>query len=320
VKIIYVLTLLFLVILDWYVFIHAIYYNLFDIFWFSGLHAVIVLASIYATRSIKKRPYFDDYLSLVLPGIGLSIILFISILEALGIENEMMEEELSGASFMNQLYAVADINPVEELNTLSVADSLTFSSDEAKKAAVVQFSIDDIAVKVRILKKALKDDNPEVVHYAASTLNFVEAELESKINTLKGEYSYKKEPDILVKLAETIKSYVDSGLLEDELLKVFLADYITVIDELRDHNRLTSDLLVDQAETYFKLRRFNDATKILVDQMEGEEGNPKAYLLLMEIYYDLKKSDLVSEMAQHVMQSELVLDENQQSRVEFWVT
>lgn len=115
----------------------------------------------------------------------------------------------------------------EDFDVMSSDDLLASDNIKQKKKFLFSFQTEDIAYKVKILQKALLDDDIDVIHYAATELNKIETKIQQDID-----FEEKKGKDG-VKIYEAYKKYIDSGLLFGAILDFYLERAISILKTLK---------------------------------------------------------------------------------------
>lgn len=155
--------------------------------------------------------YYDVFL-ILLPIVGAFLLLLERIFQKWEVSNAVIEELLHTKE---QEEERKQKFVSEEFEVMSYCDLLLSDNIVEKKTFLFSFQTKEIEFKVKILKKALLDKNIDVIHYAATELNKIETELQSKINKLEKENNKKE-------LYKTYKTYINSGLLYDSVLEFYL--------------------------------------------------------------------------------------------------
>lgn len=282
--------------------------------------AFVSILFIFSKKVFKDSKALPFYIALFLPGVGMIFITAINImLQNYAMKNGLIKEYEKYVHYKNELGNIKKINFNKELNVLSMYDKLKHSPSSEKKEAIIELIDNDIEIKVNILRTALLDKDPEVVHYAASTLNLFEQEYERKLFNLKQKYIESNEINTLVKMIELYDSYINSGLLGDESLEVYLNEYLNLLEDNIDRFNDNYEILLKMIDVNIKLSKFDDCFYIIKRLFENFSPRFETYFYLMKIYYNLKNYKMVSNIAKNIKELEIKIPEKYEGIIDYWL-
>lgn len=290
--------LLGLAVVDSYVVINTVYHHYYTVVHFLMIHLLIVLCSFFITSTFEKKKYFINSLSLFLPGIGLMLGFFIKMFEKYASAGEMMDEYEEHIAYIDNLSILKDINIVDEINTMSVNDKLRYSSSDQKKEAVIDFNTDDSQAKVNVLRHALSDEDPEVVHYAAAMLNTIDKDFCDKLRDCD---EIKNKNKQLQKRAVLLMQYIESGLLESDIKLCYLKKYLLIIEEIENSGELSYDLELRKGIVCKKLNQFVQAQEVFDILISSYPERYEAYTELMGLKYEQNLPNDVRKIANDIV-------------------
>lgn len=315
----YYLVSFLLAIIDFGALCYTIYVNHFTLFIFFIIHLVIFGIYWSLNRYFRKEFSLFYYFALLVPGLGLVLVVIIDfLLKQFKSDNEIIEDYEEYLQYAEQFLVPEEVNLFNEINQLSMADRLKYSSEEEKKESIINFAIENTEIKVEILKEALFDDDPEVTHYAASTLNSLEQDFEKMIDNLKERYKQENDTEALGRLIEVYDKYISSGLLADEIKLTYLQDYLTILQETKEKFGNAYEINLKIAEVNYQLQKYSEAIQLLKGLIENNPYNYEAYLLLMKINYYLDREQQVIELANQLKELEVKIPEDKLSLISFW--
>ncbi|SHG94382.1 tetratricopeptide repeat protein [Tepidibacter thalassicus] len=282
---------------------------------FLFIHLIIMLI-IYSINKNKKLPF---YLAFFFPGIGIIVLMFLDLFLSLTkFKDDMIIEYEKYIEYINKMIIKKNIDFQREINIISALDALKYSSNEIKKDLIINLISDDIDIKVKILKNALKDDDPEVVHYASSTLNLIENEYEHEINNLKDSYSDKKEKSILKKLINIYDKYLSSEIFSDKLRNNILEEYVDVLEEFINKFDLDYEVLLKLADTYMNLDKIEEADEVLKILYKNYPEKYEIYIYSMKLFYMMGNFKEVTSIAREIDSLNLNISDKYNEVVDFW--
>jgi tetratricopeptide (TPR) repeat protein len=217
-----------------------------------GLH----LAGVGLAWAAGRRRGADEdgrYLS----GLGALLVLFLPVLGPLGCVGAMaagrgllksrgLAQAFSGQSAMDR--AAGDgrgrdaVHLDEELSIQPVADILEGGDAALKRGAIQLLRRLGTKDAVRLLRKSLSDENPEVRFYAHTALTRLEED-HAESMALAHKRASDADPESLVALARTQRRYADSGLPDENISR-------QSIEDARDNLRQALDIAGEAQEEW----------------------------------------------------------------------
>lgn len=281
---------------------------------FFGIHILCFIAVVLLTLFCGE-PWFWAILTLSLPIAGLWIAVLNSSLKDLSCGKDLVVQQDFDVP-LRFSSPVARVGWERELNTMSLHDRLKLSDENEKKQSLIQFRSDDLEVKVRVLRKALRDSSPEVVHYAAVTLNAMEQEIDNKLNQLKGQYAVKASVTLAGDLIETMNGYIESGLISDQVLQLYRRQLLDWIREYESREDLPYELRVVRAQVLMDLKDDEQALQEYQELVREHPGRHEAFVGLMELHFRRGEYSQLPELTRRL--KDFSLPREIAGRVAFW--
>lgn len=250
------------------------------------------------TYLLKSDIGYYDLLLFFLPLIGEIILLcelLFSIFKA-RIENNIEEAYEIGNHIKDSVEEKLELQ--NSLNTIAAYDSLTVKTTEEKKKFIFEFNPPNLDFKVEILEKALKDEDINVIHYAAVELNRIDVELQNNIKEAE------KTGDKF-KLYQAYKRYIDSGILKKFMLTFYLEKSLNLLLELGKEKKELREDLLSIYEKLGKKDKYREWLQILID----EEGKKELVELMLEFLYKENRYEEMLEYHKRYSKLGIVLPE-----------
>lgn len=242
-------------------------------FWLFHMFASIIYIFL-STYILKADLGYYDLIIFFLPLLGGIILLCESIFSLFKRE---MKNSIEEAYDMEKYVKVSEEDEMElqkELNTIAAYDSLTVKTTEEKKRFIFEFNPPNIDFKIEVLEKALRDEDINVIHYAAVELNRIDMEFQKNIKEAE------KKGDNL-EIYRAYKGYIDSGILKDFMLDFYLEKSLNLLLNLFQVNKKLRDELLVIYEKMEKKLEYENLLKELI-----EESSEKIYIeKLLEFLY-----------------------------------
>lgn len=181
--------------------------------------------------------HFDDkiedipvYIVLFMPGLGgLILLIFYFSMNYFINDNYVLYDYEQLLDYKISMEKKEIIDYEREIRTMSFIDMLSFLEPEKKKEILIDSQYNAKINNTMILKKALEEKDKEVQHYSATLLNSRENEFSNNISYLRDQYNEIGDERILDSLIETYKTYLESGLMEEDSSRIYRDEYIETL-------------------------------------------------------------------------------------------
>lgn len=252
-------------------------------FWIC--HFSLSLIFIYLNKLISGEKQFD-ILILIFPVIGYCMILinqFLFFRDYFKSEIEINED--LEKYILNEEKEII-VNSSIDLNLIGAYDILAVGTPVEKKNFLIGFETQNLKFKIEVLKKALWDEDIEVIHYAATEINKIDENFQKLI----------KEKTNLKNLNEICEVYYDyctSGLLIGEILEFYQKKYIYYVKSKKEiESRDKYNLL----NIYKDMKNYMECDKLIEDIMKNESLDQTTVEFIEKYYYDLNNNEMLKEV------------------------
>ncbi len=225
--------------------------NFRSVFWI--LHFILSLTFIFVYKRIFQESigYYDVFI-IVFPVVGILLFFADQIFSVWKVKKAIAEEILGNNETEEILKKLKKDYMVSEFDVMSSYDLLSSSNNDNKKKFLFSFESKDPRLKVEMLQRALQDENTEVIHYAATEVNKLDAGIQEEINNIEKEKIKETNKEELKKLDYKIfklyKSYVDSGLLFGEILHFYQNKTLEILKNLQISEKEKEFFLIEMYE------------------------------------------------------------------------
>lgn len=252
-------------------------------FWIS--HFSLALIFIYLNRLFLGENQFD-ILILIFPIVGyvmalINNFLFFREYFKSDIEiNENLEKYI-----LNEEKEII-VNSSIDLNLIGAYDILAVGTPTEKKNFLIGFETQNLKFKVDVLKKALWDEDIEVIHYAATEINKIDENFQKVI----------KEKEMLKDSNELSKIYYDyctSGLLLGEILEFYQNKYIDIAKSKENLNIIDKYNLLT---IYKDMKDYKACNRLIQELIEKKDLDEKIVEFIEKYYYDLNDYEMLKEV------------------------
>lgn len=252
-------------------------------FWIC--HFSLSLIFIYLNKLISGEKQFD-ILILIFPVIGYCMVLinqFLFFRDYFKSEIEINED--LEKYILNEEKEII-VNSSIDLNLIGAYDILAVGTPVEKKNFLIGFETQNLKFKIEVLKKALWDEDIEVIHYAATEINKID---ESFQKLIKEKTNLKN----LNEICEVYYDYCTSGLLIGEILEFYQKKYIYYVKSKKEiESRDKYNLL----NIYKDMKNYMECDKLIEDIIKNESLDQTTVEFIEKYYYDLNNNEMLKEV------------------------
>ena len=283
---------------------------------------IIAAATLFAARRTLKGVRKDSLESLIIimmPVGGLFVHVAVEICyKFLRIDENAVAEYEDYIKYKELITLHKDIDVQKEINILSLGDRLMHSSSEEKKSAIMSLNTNDIEVKTGVLRKALLDKDPEVVHYAASTLSFIHDRYENKLSDMENEYARRSTTSKLYELISEYKKYLSLGLVDELSRTAHEKKYVRFLKELESRSGGEFDTGIMIAREYTEYGNIEGALGILQKLRSKHADRHEVYIEYMHVCYKKRDFKSIMRTAKKVKEMDIKIPDKEMKMVDFW--
>jgi len=206
----------------------------------------------------------------------------------------------------------------KETDVIALEDTLLLSNQMEKRRHFLEALKKDTSKYIDKLKIALKDEDVETSHYAASAISEIRRNLDLNIQSFSVEYEKMKD-DIEFSIAyeKAIHEYVKSGLADQLAVRRMLVDQVNVLSHLislGQDGELYYERVIDAS---FKLGNMSEGLNYCEKHHEKHKSE-SSFLHLMNYYYLIKDTKNFYDMLEKMLNSSLLLSSHTLDMVRLW--
>lgn len=206
----------------------------------------------------------------------------------------------------------------KEIKTVSFVDSFAAASPRQKKESIINLTEQDLAVKGKLLRRALLDNDPEVVHYAAATLNSMEKGFESSISTMREELDRDPGQETFIALMGCYDRYISSGLLNNSMRSIYLKEYWDLLNRYEDRIGTGQRIMQKKIEVAVELGKETEAFELFRQYYSAFKGRFDSQWMLMKFLYRQKNYKELSSVALSTESLGYVVPSYAESVLAYW--
>ena len=284
-------------------------------------HVVVFFIVIIIRRSSSPQTReISPLMFLILPGVG-SLLFSLSYLVLYFVGSKFVKKELKHSYMDETVKYEKDISiDFKQIGRLmDMAGVFSYSDSSHKKEMIVDLLSGDISANSKLLKQGLGDKDPEVVHYTASTLNYMEEKYEKAIQTARAACVEELTRKKLMHVATLYESYMKSGLLEDDILPIYRNSYIQVLELIVKEFGRDEEILKLMICAYLMNDQLHDAEITMLEAVDIFPQSVSLRFAQMKYYYSRNMLKELVNTAQIVCDMPIELTKEQQAMVDFWL-
>ncbi|BBM57805.1 hypothetical protein JMUB4039_1785 [Leptotrichia trevisanii] len=269
--------------------------NFRSLFWILHLALSIIFIFVYKRFFQESIGYYDIFI-IIFPVVGIFLFFMDEIFSIWKVKKAIAEEVLGNNEVEEILQKLKKDYMVSEFDVMSSYDLLSSSNNDNKKKFLFSFESKDPKLKVEMLQRALQDENTEVIHYAATEVNKLDAGIQEKINNIEKEKIKETDKEEIKKLDYKIfklyKSYVDSGLLFGEILNFYQNKTLEILKNLQISEKEREFFLI---ELYENMSNESDYENLLKDRISKYSESEIITKYLKFLYRQNRFEELINE-------------------------
>ncbi|NFQ92356.1 hypothetical protein FDG02_10530 [Clostridium sporogenes] len=269
----------------------------------------------------KKEEYFIGFIIMIcLPFLG-SVFYIMNIYYRKKITSKFKVSELEKDSYSQ--YDDLTSKPFylsKKMDVIPVEDALVLNDEKIKQNLIINVLKSDTYKYLGFLKKALKDEDTETSHYAATAVTEVKRKLTLEIQEFEERYEKNKTDLTVIKAyADAIKKYNDSGLLDKSAYQKNLYIYIELLEKIIKIDESDEYLYEEIINGYILLKEFKKAIEYCNRYFEKFKKSEKPYLLIMKIYFINKNRTKFNKVLEKLKESNVILNKDSLNLIKFWL-
>ncbi len=170
-----------------------------------------------------------------------------------------------------------------------------------------------------LLQKACTDEDIEVSHYASTAV--MEIQREYDYNLQKSERLYRQDennPIYRNKYINHLKSYIESGLIDDNILFLYRHRFSEVLGAKIKDEPENMDVILCAADNYLALKNYTSAEELSKTAVKKWPNREEALLSLLKVYEQMNNGEGIKKIISHIKNSNVYLSNHGKSVLAFW--
>ncbi|WNQ10946.1 hypothetical protein MJA45_25575 [Paenibacillus aurantius] len=173
----------------------------------------------------------------------------------------------------------------EDYRLMPLIDELEGEDNEHKKELIIGLLDKRVSRKGKYLHAALEHDDPEVVHYAATTLNVLKDQYADRIQEASG-LTESGGREAFKELDRLYRDYLASGLLNKDMQSLVRKDYVTFLKKAREHYPETALYYEQLGSQYLELGQLGEARAVFLEACSRFPSFQGGYVGMLRTAYE----------------------------------
>lgn len=210
------------------------------------------------------------------------------------------------------------VNKERDTNVVPLEETLLINDTKTKRQQLLHALKKDTIDYIDMLSMAVKDEDVETSHYAASAISEIKRNLDLKLQALSVQYEdNKKDKQVQEDYIKVLENYLNTNLLDSFEEKKLLNIYMDVLNNLI--NELPSESNYNKIiDALFKLRDMSKAEKYCTEYLL-KYNSEEAYLAKLKFYYLIKDKNKFNDLFNELLSSSVNLSNKGLNIIRFWL-
>lgn len=231
--------------------------------------------------------------------------------------------DLNRMKIEDEIYRSITVNPDDDAKgVVPVEESLLINDPVKRRKLLLNVLSLDSSQYVPSLRRAGKNDDTEVVHYAVTGLVELRKDYADRLQRMEQELKHSDNTsEALQKSIKLEEEYIASELPEKGELKEHIIAYDKLLSRALDESESTGEkarILHKRAECAISLRDYEHACKIIDRLIVMEPEKEESYLMKLRCFGALKNRKGIDGVLQMLESNHVFLSEKGKEAVAFW--
>lgn len=210
-------------------------------------------------------------------------------------------------------------NSEKEINIIPLEETLLINDTKMKRQQLIDALKKDASKYIDMLKIALRDEDVETSHYAASAIAEIKKNLDLKLQKFSVEYEKNKfDIKLLKEYVDVLEEYLGSSLLDEFSRKKTIVTYIRVLENLIKVQEVKAVYYKKLINALLDTREMERAERYCITFLKEYE-NEDAYLVNLKYYYLIRDKKSFDTVFKKLLKSPIRLSNRGLNIIRFWL-
>lgn len=236
-----------------------------------------------------------------------------------------LESKYDPASYFNdeedKLRFTKTLNADEETRIMPIRKALELEDYTIRRETILNLIKKDTNDYTVFMKIALKNQDTETSHYAASSILHSKRQQDNKMDKIS--QLYKKDstnPDVIIKYADELMSYINNDYLDDDIKSRYVKENIKTLKRIVDEKiDLNSKYLYNLIDLLLSIKDFKNVyiyCDLLIDSYPNTE---EKYVFALKTYYVMKDFNKFNIILEKFRSSGISFSNETIKIIRFWL-
>lgn len=215
-----------------------------------------------------------------------------------------------------------EIDKEAEMKRLPIEEVLTVSTAKDRREAMINLLKTDISDSMGLIRKAIDNEDPETVHYAASALTDIMSKFTAEVNRLQAVYDADRtDREVNEEYIDAVLRILGSGALLGVEEMMYLYIYTGLVENLAKHHpaAVTGEQCALMVTALYKEGKSQEAEKWAEFSIEKWPDAEQSYLNVLYIKYHLGKEEDFYKCLKELAGSGLALSRRGLDIMRYWI-
>jgi len=267
-----------------------------------------------------QQSIFRFIVVLLLPGSGIIFFMLACLFNRILKETENIEntyqEYIKGN---DHIHYVEDIDFQGEINTVPLGDSLILGTRQQRRLFLVQLLKKDYSRYIKVLQKAVNNEDSETSHYAGVALIEIKKQFEKLIYSADEEYKKNSSNmPAIRKNIDTIKKYINSGLPDKIEKKEFAISLSYLLEKYLEKDQARKQYFIDKIKLDLDLENYDYAKEYCEKFCHYFPNEQEAYFMLLKFFYSTHNLKSLKKVSDFIKNKQFNLSKRNKQMLDYW--
>ena len=208
-----------------------------------------------------------------------------------------------------------------ETNLISLQDALILNSNQVKRKTLMNVLKNDFLQQAPLLAAALKSEDNETSHYAATALQQAKTLLAKQLRHVEQELNERPEDlDVLTSYLQILKQMIDMEFLDRRTQMKYTYTYLHALTALIElGGTIAPEYHVERIRTALSLDEYEQALSASELFLRQHPHREVAYFEAMHVHYAMKNVKQLHETVDALRASDIRLSPEGLDQLRFWI-
>jgi hypothetical protein len=282
----------------------------------------IVLALIYSFFIITRRSFLRRDFIPILFLIPIAGILAALLVDYLNVRGKQGEEEIDlPSTILDDDILWKSLKRVdEEGNIIPLEEALLINDNKTRREMILKTLYDDPKKYLDVLMIARHNEDVETSHYATTVISNAQREFQIEVQQLSSKLS--TQPDdikTIDRYIDTVEIYINSGLLEEILLRNQRITYGQVLDQKLALRTMDKQTVIKKIRNHLELNESFEAYEAWENLKNKFPEDEETWIEALRICIETHDDNRLRETLTEINSRPIYWTTNGKNKVEYWL-